>query len=153
LALVDKNYPKRLAFLFLEDICREFQNDLQQEHGDDWLRQVETVGRQYAFIKFDRIIQKKRREYADASSSANTRKLNDDLHDIHNVMRKTIDDVLDRGQKLEDVSEISKNLVSDSKKYKFGAKKLAMMAYWKQWAPMLALGLLAVIILGMRYYL
>lgn len=136
----------------MEEICKEFENDLQDEHGPDWLRQVETVGRQYAFIKFDRIIQKKRRDYADPASSANTRKLNDDLQDIHNVMRKTIDDVLDRGQKLDDVSEISKNLVSDSKKYKWGAKKLATMALWKQWAPMIALAVLGVLLLGARYY-
>ena len=49
----------------------------------------------------DRVIQKKRREYSDPNSSSNAKKLNDDLQSIHNIMRKTIDDVLDRGQKLE----------------------------------------------------
>lgn len=78
------------------------------------------------------------------------KKLNDDLQSIHNIMRKTIDDVLDRlveytissfkflfhifcinpnhrGNKLDEVSEISKNLASESKKYKWGAKQLSMM--------------------------
>jgi len=49
----------------------------------------------------DRIIQKKRRDYSDPNSSANMKKLNDDLQSIHNIMRKTIDDVLDRGNKLD----------------------------------------------------
>ncbi len=62
MALTDKSYPKRLAFLFLEEISKEFEADLKLDHGDDWQRQVETVGRQYAFIKFDRTIQKRRRE-------------------------------------------------------------------------------------------
>lgn len=102
-----------------------------------WLQMVETVGRQYAFIKFgtfrvlsfacvleivwwclwlvwrlmygwislcmhvDRVIQKKRREYSDPNSSLNTKKINDDLQSIHTIMRKTIDDVLDRGSKLD----------------------------------------------------
>jgi len=70
--------------------------------------QTQTVGRQYAFIKFDRTIQKKRREYQDPASTANVRKLTDDLQTIQTVMRKTIDDVLDRGNKLDDVAEISK---------------------------------------------
>lgn len=35
LTLTDKSYPKRLAFLFLEDICKEFENDLKEEHGDE----------------------------------------------------------------------------------------------------------------------
>jgi vesicle transport protein SEC22 len=66
-----------------------------------WLRVVETVGRQYAFIKFDRVIQKKRRDYSDPNSSGNMKKLNDDLQNIQDIMRKTIDDVLDRGNKLD----------------------------------------------------
>ncbi len=52
LTLTEKSYPKRLAFLFLEEIGREFESDLKSEYGEDWLRTVETVGRQYAFIKF-----------------------------------------------------------------------------------------------------
>jgi vesicle transport protein SEC22 len=47
------------------------------------------------------VIQKKRREYSDPTSSANMKKLNDDLASIQNIMRKTIDDVLDRGNKLD----------------------------------------------------
>ena len=85
-----------------------------------WLNIVETVGRQYAFIKFgmnqilielylhnsllthpDRVIQKRRRDYSDPSSTSNMKKLNDDLHSIQSVMRKSIDDILDRGNKLD----------------------------------------------------
>eukprot|EP00601_Ochromonadales_sp_CCMP2298_P003632 CAMPEP_0173182930 /NCGR_PEP_ID=MMETSP1141-20130122/8116_1 /TAXON_ID=483371 /ORGANISM="non described non described, Strain CCMP2298" /LENGTH=201 /DNA_ID=CAMNT_0014106089 /DNA_START=135 /DNA_END=737 /DNA_ORIENTATION=+ len=130
LTLTEKSYPKRLAFLFLEEISRDFEADLHAEYGDDWLHTVETVGRQYAFIKFDRVIQRKRRDYLDPNSSSNMKKLNDDLQSIHSIMRKTIDDVLDRGNKLDDVSEISKNLANESKKYKWGAKQLSMMALW-----------------------
>lgn len=57
----------------------------------------------------------------------NMKKLNDDLQSIHSVMRKTIDDVLDRGNKLEDVADISKNIAEESKRYKWGAKKLSTM--------------------------
>lgn len=44
----------------------------------------------------DRVIQRKRRDYLDPNSSSNMKKLNDDLQSIHSIMRKTIDDVLDR---------------------------------------------------------
>jgi hypothetical protein len=33
--LTDKSYPKRLAFLFLEEINREFEADLKAEYGDE----------------------------------------------------------------------------------------------------------------------
>ena len=56
----------------------------------------------YSYIAYvDRVIQKKRRDYSDPTSSANMKKLNDDLASIQNIMRKTIDDVLDRGNKLD----------------------------------------------------
>ena len=151
MALTDKNYPKRLAFLFLEEIAREFEADLKVDHGEDWMRQVETVGRQYAFIKFDRTIQKKRREYSDPASTANVRKLTDDLQTIQTVMRKTIDDMLDRGNKLDDVAEISKSLADESKRYKWSAKKLSMMALFKQWAAIIALVGTLLIVLLFRY--
>lgn len=98
----------------------------------------------YILIASDRVIQKKRREYSDPNSSNNMKKINDDLASIHNVMRKTIDDVLDRyeydciviigclyvlfrGNKLEDVSNISQNLASESKKYKFSAQQMSFL--------------------------
>jgi vesicle transport protein SEC22 len=34
LTLTDKSYPKRLAFLFLEDVAKEFVEELKREHGD-----------------------------------------------------------------------------------------------------------------------
>jgi hypothetical protein len=39
------------------------------------------------------------------------KKLNDDLHTIHNIMRKTIDDVIDRGSKLEGAVLLSTHAV------------------------------------------
>eukprot|EP00428_Durinskia_dybowskii_P068151 CAMPEP_0170407326 /NCGR_PEP_ID=MMETSP0117_2-20130122/28187_1 /TAXON_ID=400756 /ORGANISM="Durinskia baltica, Strain CSIRO CS-38" /LENGTH=227 /DNA_ID=CAMNT_0010664565 /DNA_START=59 /DNA_END=742 /DNA_ORIENTATION=+ len=151
LTLTDKSYPKRLAFLFLEEINKEFEADLKGEYGDEWLHTVETVGRQYAFIKFDRVIQRKRRDYLDPNSSNNMKRLNDDLQSIHSIMRKTIDDVLDRGNKLDDVGEISKNLASESKKYNWGAKQLSAMALYKQWLPVIVIVGLALVVLIVRF--
>jgi hypothetical protein len=37
LTLTDKSYPKRLAFLFLEEISRDFVADLQEEYGDEFV--------------------------------------------------------------------------------------------------------------------
>lgn len=153
LALTEKGYPKRLAFMFLEEIGRDFCDYLKGEYGEDaWQRTVETIGRQYAFIKFDRVIQKKRREYSDPNSAINMKKLNDDLQTIQNVMRKTIDDVLERGNKLDNVSEISKNIASESKKYKWYGKKLSFQALVRQYIPLVAVVALALVILLVKFY-
>lgn len=79
------------------------------------------------------------------------KKLNDDLASIHNIMRKTIDDVLDRGNKLDDVSQISKGLAEESKKYKWGAKQLSMMALFKQYLPIIVIATCAIVILAIRF--
>eukprot|EP01034_Spumella_vulgaris_P023181 gene23181-29375_t len=99
----------------------------------------------------NRVIQKKRRDYSDPNSSANMKKINDDLQSIHNVMNKTIYDVLDRGNKLEDVARTSQDLAEESKKYKWGAKQLSWMALLKQFAPLIALVTIAIVILALRF--
>jgi hypothetical protein len=49
------------------------------------------------------------------------------------------------------VSEISKNLSSESKKYKWGAKQLSFMALVKQWAPLIAILVLGLFVLILRF--
>lgn len=35
LTLTDKAYPKRLVFLFLEDLAKDFTDSLKEEHGEE----------------------------------------------------------------------------------------------------------------------
>jgi hypothetical protein len=69
--------------------------------------------------------------------------MEEDLLEVQSIMRKNIEDILERGTKLEgrkvypilnatdrynaDVSDKSRHLSEDSKKYKWGAKKLSLM--------------------------
>jgi hypothetical protein len=46
--LCDKSYPKKLAFAFLEELQKEFQEKYGPEVG--------TVSRPYAFVKFGTLI-------------------------------------------------------------------------------------------------
>ena len=48
------------------------------------------------FRCLDRVIQKKRRDYSDSNSTNNMKRLNEDLNNIQDIMRKTIDDLIDR---------------------------------------------------------
>lgn len=62
---------------------------------------METAARPYAFIKFDKVIQRKRKEFLDPQSRNNMARLNDDLADIHNIMKRNIEEVLNRGERLD----------------------------------------------------
>jgi hypothetical protein len=52
LTLSDRGFPKRLAFLYLEEIHAGFVEELERDHGMYWRDVVTTVARPYAFIKF-----------------------------------------------------------------------------------------------------
>ena len=126
LTLSEKSYPKRLAYLYLSEIHLGFEKELQDEFGPRWSHQVNTVARPYAFIKFDKFIQKVRKEYANPSSNSNMSKVNENLSEIQNIMRLNIQEVLKRGEALENVSNMSSSLADRSKEFKWGAKKLSL---------------------------
>lgn len=54
-----------------------------------------------------------RREYLDPSSPANVKKLNSDLSEIHNIMTQSIQDMIQRGEKLDGKcnKSIHKNII------------------------------------------
>mmetsp|Transcript_12966 Transcript_12966/g.24368 ORF Transcript_12966/g.24368 Transcript_12966/m.24368 type:complete len:240 (-) Transcript_12966:91-810(-) len=164
LTLTEQAYPKRLAFLYLSEVADAFLEFLsqQQQQGkslgggvggsDDCHRMIETVARPYAFIQADPIIQRKQREFMDPKSSINSQKLNQDLSDIHSIMRQNISQVLDRGEKLEQVSQISQNLMSESKKFKWGAKKLSWWAKVNAYAPVAGMGMFVIMVLYWKFF-
>lgn len=49
LTLADKGYPKRLAFLYLEEIHQEFVGELRNDYGEEWRNKVGGV-EQRAFL-------------------------------------------------------------------------------------------------------
>ena len=63
---------------------------------------------------------------------------NEDLADIQNIMKKIIEEeeVLNRGEKLKNVSKISGDSVDQSKHFKWGAKKLTWQVMLNQYGPM-----------------
>ena len=60
LVLSEKQYPKRLVFVFLDELSRVFFGHVQEQRGDIQ-RALATVDRPNAFIQFDAIIQRLRR--------------------------------------------------------------------------------------------
>lgn len=72
-----------------------------------------------------------RKEYIDPRSAKNLQKLNADLHDIHNIMVSNIQDVLKRGEKLENIQNMSSTLVSDSKQFEKQSKYINLLYLWR----------------------
>ncbi|KAJ3205796.1 SNAP receptor [Dinochytrium kinnereticum] len=132
LTLCDRSYPKKLAFSYLEEIQKEFQ----EKYGNE----VGTVARPYAFVKFDTYIQKSKKQYKDTRTQRNIHKLNDDLQDVTRIMTKNIHEVLGRGENLD-----------KSKKYLKDAKKLNLQALYQKYGPPAIIALVVLIVLWIRF--
>jgi vesicle transport protein SEC22 len=133
LTLTDRGYPKKLAYQYLEDLQKEFTN----QHGHD---SIETVARPYAFIKFDTRTQR------------NLTKLNEDLHDIQNVMSRNINDILGQGERLDHVSSMSETLRNESRKYSSRAKDLSRQALIQKYAPIaVVIGFVLLLLIGRHW--
>eukprot|EP01029_Cantina_marsupialis_P027979 TRINITY_DN774261_c0_g1_i1.p1 TRINITY_DN774261_c0_g1~~TRINITY_DN774261_c0_g1_i1.p1 ORF type:complete len:226 (-),score=49.21 TRINITY_DN774261_c0_g1_i1:227-904(-) len=151
LTLADKNYPQQLALNFLEEIKRGFVADLKKDFNDGWKQRIAIVARPYAFIRFDKFIQKKRKDYVDPSSKKNVQKLNAELREIQDVMKKSINEVLNRQKELDNASNISEELVGRTKQYEFGTKKLNTMMMLKKFAPALVILLVIIFLIYFKF--
>ncbi|XP_015177298.1 PREDICTED: vesicle-trafficking protein SEC22b [Polistes dominula] len=116
LVLCERNYSKRIAYSYLEDIAQEFH----AQYG----KRVNTVARPYAFIEFDTYIQKAKKVFSDGRSRRNMNALNTQLQDVQRIMVQNIDDVLQRGTVLSELDTKTQNLSMLSQKYKKDATHL-----------------------------
>merc|ERR1740130_1756531 len=155
MALFDKGYPKNLAFSFLEDIHRLFQEELKREFGTgsvDYRSHIETIEKPYYFIKFDRQITKKKAEYRDPSSSKALSRLNENLTEVSSIMRQNIDEILHRGENLEEVGRKANSLKDASKEFKGMTRMLSFQTMVQKYAVPLVLGLVVILIFLFKYY-
>jgi len=120
LVLCERNYSKKLAFSFLEDLSQEFYS----LYG----KKVHQVSRPYSFIEFDTYIQKARRSFMDSRARRNLSALNTELQDVQRIMVQNIDDVLQRGSLLSDLDNKAQNLNQISQRYKKDARHLNMQS-------------------------
>lgn len=121
-------------------------------HQPQWRETVDQAARPFQFIHYDPIIQRKQREFKDQSEHKNNSRLNEDLSEIQSIMKKNIDEILNRGEKLDHVSNISQELKMKSKDFKWGAKKLTWQARMQQYGPMFLGGAMVLIVLYVKIF-
>ncbi|EFC43355.1 predicted protein [Naegleria gruberi] len=145
MTLCEKSYSSQMAYNFLEELKKEFEQLYSSE--------VHKVERPYAFMKFDTFIQKTRRIYTDSRTKRNIQTLKDELNDVHQIIKKNLSDVIGRGEELNQMSNMSNEILDGAKKFKTGATELAKLTLWKKYKiPLIILGILIFLIL-LRYIL
>jgi vesicle transport protein SEC22 len=68
-------------------------------------------------------------------------------------MKKNIQDVLSRGDRLDEIGRQSTQLREKSKKFKWGAKKLNMQEWLRRYAPVIGLGSVLVMVFYYKFLL
>ncbi|KAI8808669.1 Longin-like domain-containing protein [Cladochytrium replicatum] len=144
LCLCDRSYPKKLAFSYLEELQKEFN----EKYGNE----VGTVARPYAFVKFDTFIQKTKKQYKDTRTQRNLHKVNEDLQDVTRIMTKNIHEVLGRGDQLNNMSEMSRRLNEQSQTYLKNAKKMNWQAMWQKYGPPSLVAAIVLLVLYIRIF-
>jgi vesicle transport protein SEC22 len=144
LTLCERGYPRRLAFQFLGEVHAEFM----RSHGADLPR----YSRPYACVAFEPRLSKMRREYLDPQAPGNLKKLNTDLSEIHNIMQQNIQDVLQRGEKLDVMESRSSNLLQESKKFEKYGRYINLQALYKTYGPVVAVVLVVLFVIYIRFF-
>ena len=109
----DQEYPARVAFVLLGQLLDDFCN----EHGDSW--KTVTAPESVVFGKAEEYLQK----YQNPAEADKVTKIQKDLDETTQILHKTIDSVLERGVKLDNLVDKSNDLSAQSKLFYKSAKK------------------------------
>lgn len=109
----DVEYPSRVAFVLLGQMLDDFTN----QYGDSW--KSVTAPDSMPFPPLDDYLAK----YQDPAAADKVTKIQKDLDETTQILHKTIDSVLERGVKLDNLVERSNDLSLQSKLFYKQAKK------------------------------
>lgn len=109
----DLGYPARVAFVLLGQVLEDFC----AKHGDAW--KTVTVPESMPFPEAETYLQK----YQNPSEADKVTKIQKDLDETTQILHKTIDSVLERGVKLDNLVDKSNDLSAQSKLFYKQAKK------------------------------
>lgn len=111
--VTDQEYPSRVAFVLLTQVLDEFTN----EYGNSWRDNTQAYTMTFAPLEEYLV------KYQDPAAADKVTKIQKDLDDTTQILHKTIDSVLERGVKLDNLVERSDDLSKQSKMFYKQAKK------------------------------
>lgn len=105
----DLDYPARVAFVLIGQLLEDFVEHVGGDANWKNVTQPESV----AFPKLEEYLQK----YQDPAAADKVTKIQKDLDETTQILHKTIDSVLERGVKLDNLVERSNDLSAQSKMF------------------------------------
>jgi len=139
LSMFDSSYPRNYAFALLEDIEVMFQEELKREFGTgsvDHRSHIDTIEKPHYFVRLDRHIARKQAEYRDPSSTRALSRLHAQLTQVSGIMQHNIEELLNRGDNLADVSYRAKQLHASSLDFSIMARSLTWHRLMKRFGSL-----------------
>ena len=118
----------------------------------DYQSQIECIDSSYKFLKFERVINKKRKDYRDASTQDNISKLNQELVDVKNIMTESFEMLLNRDKNLNKLTELGKSLSEDSARMKKDAKNLKLSYMLRKYMTYIVICAVLLFLIIMKVY-
>ncbi|XWS18787.1 hypothetical protein CRYUN_Cryun32bG0074800 [Craigia yunnanensis] len=122
------------AEMYKQQVKALFKN-LSKGQNEASRMSVETGPYVFQYPCPDTFIKKTKKLYQDTHTQRNIAKLNDELYEVHQIMTRNVQEVLGFGEKLDQVSQMSSRLTSESRIYADKARDLNRQALIWKWAP------------------
>eukprot|EP01051_Picozoa_sp_SAG22_P000645 SAG22_NODE_19_length_32182_cov_39.206963_2_plen_277_part_00 len=116
---------------------RRYLDELKKEFLGSYGPQIPSTTRPYAFMKFEKFMNQTKKTFTENKSQHSLDLLGAELQDVRRIMTRNINDVLERGDKLQRSADESRRLVEDSAIYKKRAQDLNKCLWLRQNAPLL----------------
>lgn len=122
--MTEESFGRRLSYAFLEDLRQEFEKS--------WSSMQNTTAAYALQTSFAPYLQQ-RIEYFSSDPRADTvGRIRGGVLDLKNVMIDSIDNILERGDRLELLVSKTENLSQQAFAFKTDASRVRNMMYWKR---------------------
>ncbi|GAA5937105.1 palmitoyltransferase YKT6 [Sporobolomyces koalae] len=120
--ITDQEYPVRVAFSLLNKILDEFTTKVPRSTWEDKAQQGRNQGGKQVLVEYPQL-QEYVQKYQDPRQADSIMKVQQELDETKIILHKTIESVLERGEKLDSLVDKSAALSASSKSFYKTAKK------------------------------
>jgi vesicle transport protein SEC22 len=145
IVITAENFPNQLALSYLCELHDEFIH-IHLKEMQISLNRNEII-KPYQYMSFETFITKTKKIYADSRAKDGLNDINNQLRDVKNIMNKNINDLLNRGEELNNLQDLSSSLREQSIKYKKYAKKINWDLLIKQYIPIIIIILIFLLLI------
>ncbi|GAA5914493.1 palmitoyltransferase YKT6, partial [Sporobolomyces salmoneus] len=121
--ITDQEYPVRVAFSLLNKILDEFTMKVSKSVWEEKAKQGRTQGKQVLLTTEYPQLAEYVQKYQDPRQADSIMKVQQELDETKIILHKTIESVLERGEKLDSLVDKSAALSASSKSFYKTAKK------------------------------